>query len=274
MTRTKSLLFWLLALLITISSAVYQRMTGPTYPLVDKFKLGENIIPYKFERSHSITSDSKVSIAVKDSTVTAYLFWRRYKYDTEYNSIKMNGKDTLVAYLPKQPPAGKLEYYVKIENNGDVINVPEQNDVVIRFKGDVPSWILIPHVLAMFLSMLFAARAACEYFSQTPRLKFFTYWTIGILFVGGFILGPIMQYYAFGEFWTGFPFGYDLTDNKTLIAMIGWLIALFMLKRSAKPIKWVLAAALIMFIVYLIPHSVLGSEHDYSKSEQTKQMLK
>ncbi|MDP3445020.1 MAG: hypothetical protein Q8T08_19340, partial [Ignavibacteria bacterium] len=83
-----------------------------------------------------------------------------------------------------------------------------------------------------------------------------------------------MQYYAFGEFWTGFPFGYDLTDNKTLIAMIGWLIALFMLKRSAKPIKWVLAAALIMFIVYLIPHSVLGSEHDYSKSEQTKQMLK
>lgn len=273
MTKTKSLLFWLLALIITISSAVYQRMTGPTYPLSGKVQLGENQIPYKFERSHSIISDSKVSIAIKDSSVTAHLFWRRYKFDTNYDSIKMSGKDTLVAFLPKQPPAGKLEYFVKIEKDGDIINIPEQNDVVIRFKGDVPSWILIPHVLAMFLSMLFASRAAFEYFSQTPRLKFFTYWTIVILFVGGFILGPIMQYYAFGAFWTGFPFGYDLTDNKTLIAMIGWLIALFMLKRSAKPIKWILAAALIMFIVYLIPHSVLGSEHDYSKTEQTKQQI-
>jgi hypothetical protein len=273
MTKTKSFLFWLLALLITISSAVYQRMTGPTYPLGGKFQIDENEIPYKFERSHSITSDCKVSIVVKDTSVTANLFWRRYKFDSEYNSIKMSGKDTLVAFLPKQPPAGKLEYYVQVVKNGEIINIPEQNDVVIRFKGDVPTWILIPHVLAMFLSMLFASRAAFEYFSKTPRLKFYTYWTIGILFVGGFILGPIMQYYAFGAFWTGFPFGYDLTDNKTLIAMIAWLIAMFMLKRSAKPIKWILVAAFIMFIVYLIPHSVLGSEHDYSKSEQTEQQI-
>ena len=39
-----------------------------------------------------------------------------------------------------------------------------------------------------------------------------------LLAVGGFILGPLVQNYAFGELWTGVPFGWDLTDNKTLIA--------------------------------------------------------
>ena len=48
------------------------------------------------------------------------------------------------------------------------------------------------------------------------------------------ILGPLTQYYAFGALWTGFPFGIDLTDNKTLIALIGWIIAAFMLKRFEK----------------------------------------
>ena len=183
----------------------------------------------------------------------------------------MTGKSVLSAELPKQPPAGKLEYYVQLHKNDDMITLPNEKSVVIRFKGDVPLWILIPHVMLMFASMLVATRAAFEYFNQNPRLKKYTLWTIGILFVGGFIFGPIMQYYAFGEFWTGVPFGYDLTDNKTLIAMLGWLIAYFMIKKSQHPKRWVVFAAILMFVVYLIPHSVLGSEHDYSKplTEQT-----
>ena len=199
------------------------------------------------------------------------LFWKRYKFDSEFNKVEMTGTDTLTAALPKQPPAGKLEYYVVLTKKDKNYSLPSDESVIIRFKDDVPIWVLIPHVLAMFLSMLFAARAAFEYFSNEPGLKFYTYWTVGILFVGGFILGPIMQKYAFGEFWTGFPFGYDLTDNKTLIAMIGWLVALFMLKKSPHPKRWILFAALLMFLVYLIPHSVLGSEHDYGKEQLNKE---
>ena len=180
----------------------------------------------------------------------------------------MTGKQILQADLPKQPPAGKLEYYIKLFKGDKSVNLPDDKSVIIRFKGDVPFWVLLPHVLAMFCSMLFATRAGFEYFGTNAKLRFFTLWTIGILFVGGFILGPIMQYYAFGEFWTGVPFGYDLTDNKTLIAMLGWIVAFIMLKKSAKPKRWVLFAAVLMFIIYLIPHSVLGSEHDYSKPLQ------
>jgi hypothetical protein len=74
-----------------------------------------------------------------------------------------------------------------------------------------------------------------------------------------------VQKFAFGSLWTGFPFGYDLTDNKTLIAFIGWVIALIA-GRKGKPARgWVLAAAILLLIVFLIPHSLLGSELDYSE---------
>ena len=37
------------------------------------------------------------------------------------------------------------------------------------------------------------------------------------------------------------------------------------LKKSPNPKRWILAAALITLIAFLIPHSLLGSELDYSK---------
>jgi len=267
MTKGKSFLFWFLAFLITASSAIYQRMTGPTYPIDGKTSINNNQITYKFLRSYSIKQDCPVEIKAGEANITGTLHWRRYKFDKEFNQIEMTGTETLRAELPKQPPAGKLEYFVTLKSNNEEIKLPYKKNVVIRFKGDVPTWILIPHVIAMFASMLFAARAGFEYFSSNPKLKFYSLWTIGILFIGGFILGPIMQKYAFGEFWTGFPFGYDLTDNKTLIAMIGWFVSYYRMNKSQHPKRWLLFAAIIMFIVYLIPHSVLGSELDYSTLE-------
>ena len=70
--------------------------------------------------------------------------------------------------------------------------------------------------------------------------------------------------------WTGVPFGYDLTDNKTLIAFIAWLIALIAIYKSAKKDKWIILASVVTFIIFLIPHSLLGSELNYKNLEMKK----
>ena len=93
------------------------------------------------------------------------------------------------------------------------------------------------------------------------------------LFLGGMILGPLMQLYAFGALWTGFPFGIDLTDNKTLVALIGWIIALIAGRGGKAARGWVLGAAILTLVVFLIPHSVLGSELDYSEVETSVQTI-
>ncbi len=75
--------------------------------------------------------------------------------------------------------------------------------------------------------------------------------------------------FAFGEYWTGWPFGHDLTDNKTLFTFIFWVIAWFVLRKKPENRVWPLIAVFSMLLVYLIPHSVLGSEIDHTKD--TKQ---
>jgi len=108
--------------------------------------------------------------------------------------------------------------------------------------------------------MFLSNRAGLEALDQRGKAYKYMLWTIGFFLVGGFILGPLMQKYAFENLWTGFPFGIDLTDNKTLIVMLGWLWAWFKNRTGKEGRGWIIFAAVLMLAAYLIPHSVLGSE--------------
>ena len=64
-----------------------------------------------------------------------------------------------------------------------------------------------------------------------------------------------------------FNFG-DMTDNKTAVAFIFWLVALYMLWKNPEKRGWALVAATVLFLVYMIPHSMLGSEIDHTALPQ------
>ena len=259
-------IFWIAAVVITIACAYYQRITGPTYPVTGKISFVQKEIPYRLERSHSSSDYYLVSIKTGDPAVSGILIWKRYKTNDAWIQAPMNYNDgSLSAHLPKQPPAGKLLYKVILSSGGQKISVPEDRPVVIRFKNDVPLFVLIPHVLAMFGAMLLSTRTGLECFNKEAALKKYTNWTLVFLIAGGMVLGPITQYYAFGALWTGIPFGTDLTDNKTLIALVGWIAAAISINKFSKPKIWILSAAVLLLVVFLIPHSTFGSELDYSK---------
>jgi hypothetical protein len=255
-----------LAVIITLSAGVYQRLTGPTYPLKGKVIINGQEIDYKFNRSHSGKKNQPVRLECPDSTYQAELRYTFFKANKSWESSLMKWEEgQFTAELPNQPPAGKLEYYIVLSKQSRKHTVPSDRTVVTRFKGDVPAGVLIPHVLFMFLAMLLSNLSALEALAESKQLKLYTILTVVLLFIGGMILGPIVQRYAFGALWTGIPFGYDLTDNKTLLAMIGWLFALVQIlrKKNGQSRWWVIAAALILLLIYSIPHSMLGSELDY-----------
>ena len=267
----QSLLFWMLAFLITAGSAVYQRTTGPTYPVSGKVALNGKELSYKFDRTHPGETNHTVKIETNDESISGYVEWKRFKTADEFTKVPMTyGSGVLSAEIPQQPPAGKLEYRVTVQAADKTVQLPEDKPVVIRYRGEVPLLVLIVHVLVMFIGMLLATRAGLEAFSKQPQFKKLIYWTIGLLTIGGLILGPIVQWYSFGAFWTGWPFGKDLTDNKTALIVLSWVAAAIALKRAKNPKPWALAAAVITLAVYLIPHSVLGSEIDYSKVDANK----
>ena len=112
----------------------------------------------------------------------------------------------------------------------------------------------------MFLGMLFSTRAGLEAVVKGPSRRSLTTLAFGLLLVGGFVLGPMVQKAAFGAYWTGIPWGYDLTDNKTLIAVAAWLLAAW--RVYTRPgARWsIVMAAVVTIAVFVIPHSVWGSQ--------------
>ncbi len=259
------ILLWTLAILITLASAVYQRMTGPTYPVRGKLSIAGSPVSFKLPRSESGNTDAPLRITARAASITGFVRFKRYNSTDEWSVVPLERSgENLTARLPHQPPAGKIIYDVILQKEGTEISLTSNAFVVLRYKGAVPLFVLIPHVFFIFFAMLLSNRTGLEALDASGNSRKFMFWTIGLFFIGGLILGPLVQKYAFGALWTGIPFGHDLTDNKTLIAMAGWVFAWYKNSGGRRSRGSIFAAALLMLVIYLIPHSVLGSELDYT----------
>jgi len=321
----KKLVLWVLAVLITLGAAVYQRLTGPTYPISGQATIDGQTIKARLPRSAENVTDCEIMIR-GTGALEGYLEYMRYKTQDPWTKVPLEHKQGgLAASLPKQPMAGKLAYKVTMVSGDKEAALNGDKPVVIRFKGPVPNWVLTPHIIIMFLAMLLSTVAGLSAFGKVkewPAFKFmpgfvlfvvglgsayaifklvgipkimgtnllwlcipasigigallaalplkadhrtFAKWTAAVLFIGGLILGPLVQKFSFGVLWSGVPLGFDLTDNKTLISMVGWIAVLFLMRKGKQARIWTVLAAVLLMVVYSIPHSVLGSELDYSK---------
>lgn len=265
--KQKKVLLWILAVIISLAAMFYQRMTGPTYPKKYEVSYQGEDFSFSLPRSNNgRPGDYPVEIELPES-FSANLIWRLFPTENPWETkvMERNG-DILSTRLPHQPPAGKIEYHLELMAGGQVIDMHDDANVVIRFRGDVPAWALLPHVLMMVLTVIWSMATIFFALANIPAYKKYVGITIILLLIGGFILGPIVQKYSFGQFWTGWPFGDDLTDNKTLFAMIAFLVAWFLRKKSYG--RWLaVGAALVMLAIYLIPHSMNGSELDVESGE-------
>ena len=257
----KKSVYWLLAVVITLVLSIYQRMTGPTYPKKVTIELNGESYKLKLPRS-GVQQDEIIALKGVPQNTSAQLHFRQYPTSDDYTTVDFQWQDgEWQAALPVQPVAGKLQYYITVGGN----NYPADEPLLIRFRNDVPASILIPHILLMFGAMLFAIYTLLLVMTRKEYRKWLII-TVGTLFVGGFVLGPLVQHAAFGPWWAGFPYGTDLTDNKTLISFLFFLAALATIKWKYN--KWVVVLAVLMMIaVFTIPHSAYGSEYDYEKQE-------
>lgn len=286
----KKFIYWSLAVLITVSAAIYQRKTGPTYP--KKYPVSLNGVSYnlKLVRSLGLDEEPEVKLSINDTSIRAKIYFRRYLSKDDFQTadfnfrskpvhsfvmnkiFKINKEEGFFAEVPQQPAAGKIEYYFEITDRAGTTSHLKESPVVIRFKGGVPASILIPHIFFMFLAMLFSNLSGLLAVFRVPLFRKYTMWTFVSLCIGGMILGPLVQLYAFGDLWTGIPFGWDLTDNKTLIAFVFWILAVVMNRKKERPIYTILAA-IVLLLIYSIPHSMFGSQLDYNTGTVTQGMI-
>lgn len=260
--------FWVISLIWTLAVLVFQRVTGPTYPLSGTANLGEKKIQFRLQRSHAGSSDHIVTVKVPLRAIQGKIRWKHYKADGPWQEVPMKIVTDapplrLEGSLPHQPPAGKLVYFVHLSHDRERVSLTGDKPVVIRFRGRVPAYGLHPHIALLVFSFWFGTLAFLEALVKGARTYLFAVLTTVCFLVGGMIFGPLIQYYAFGQWWTGFPLGHDLTDTKSLASFVIWLLAIWR-GRTSHLRAWVFVAYLLLMAIYLIPHSVWGSELLYT----------
>ncbi len=271
-----SAVLWILAVVIMFAAADYQERTGPTKEFKGSFEAGGEAFSFELIRSGNTDADAPVVLPDPGGGVTGEVIYKRYPTLDPFTPIPLESvAGELQGLLPAQPAAGKLEYYVVLDTPEGRLRIPEgEETLILRYKDPVPLGFLVPHVICMFIGLLVGVRTALGALFHPEGVKRLAWTTLGLLTLGGMILGPVVQKYAFGAFWTGWPYGYDLTDNKTLIMWIVWVGVVVVLRRRPSPRDWMvrsamLVAAAVMLAVYVIPHSLRGSELDYSRLPET-----
>ena len=296
-------LLWAIAVFLMLAAVVYQRSTGPTYPRQGSFSAAGQPYGYALVRSDaSVKTNEAAEVMLPDPGPQSdgTLFWKRYRTADEFTAMPLThelarprrgllrlfadllrgrGKPAeqpfLIGRLPAQPAAGKLEYYLELDAGAGPLRIPEAEagNVVIRFKDEVPAGVLIPHIIMMFFAVLIGMRTGLAAIFAPSSMRRWSWVALVGMTVGGMVLGPIVQKYAFGEYWTGFPKGGDFTDNKMLFMWLSWVFACAVIgfrpkRRELIPRAAVVLGALVMSAVYLIPHSMGGSELNYEAVEQ------
>ncbi len=170
-----------------------------------------------------------------------------YSVDGEnYDEIRMEATtepNEFEARIPGQKPGTKISYYISVtDKNTHLSQLPKYapyNDFnfrVIPARGQASASILWAHVIFIMGAIIFVA-AAGYYGVRYLRKGYGINKVIqmsgiatGMIFVGGFPLGFLLAYQVYGTPWTGIPFGWDITDNKTLVIFLFWGISLFLVR--------------------------------------------
>ena len=134
-SRPVSIAFWVLAFVLVLFTASWQRRTGPSYPLRGSVELasGESV-DYRLVRNENTDTDAVVSFPHAPSVESVDLHYRRHGTGEAFAVIPMErGDEGWTGALPRQPAAGKLDYFLVVDGENRV-PVGDPGHAVIRYK--------------------------------------------------------------------------------------------------------------------------------------------
>jgi hypothetical protein len=189
--------------------------------------------------------------------------------------------ESLSATIPSQQKGKRAYYHIAVTDRmANKVTLPDRVNLLnppfmIKFKGRVAPYILAAHIFCMFATIfftflaLFASIDLLKGKEALSRLSTYTVFANLFIFLGGFPLGFLVAFQTFGVAWGGIPFGWDITDNKTVILFAYWLILLYLIRKTVTRRRAGLNAmgngllstmtvlgVILTLLIYLIPHSI------------------
>ena len=202
-----------------------------------------------------------------------------YYRDNVFHTLELSRLNQTGYFGVEIPSAGLGErtyYYLEAESYpGDRVVLPpsatsnftsEYDYYKVRWEGKASFILLLLHIFlmiaAMFLLIHALYYAICYLQTQEKEqlLVKCVNWGVLVFFITGFPIGWIIEKQVLGNYWEGIPFGWDITDSKTLFIMLYWLIPIILRKWEKISIKgfarWTVFGVIFTVAMFLLPHSL------------------
>ena len=202
-----------------------------------------------------------------------------YYRDSIFHTVEMKrlpGTSWYGTYIPAYPLGNRTYYYIDaVDLSGNRVVLPETatdnftseyDYYKARFEGKASFILLLLHIVLMVAALFLLIHAlyyAMYYIrngeKETHIIKSVN---VGILafFITGFPIGCVIEKQVLGNYWEGFPFGTDITDSKTLVILLIFVVFMYLQKKgkiSMKGYSWsVIINTIITIILFLLPHSL------------------
>jgi len=250
---------WALALVLCLTGLLVQRLISSELPLtVDQEWAGRRIAS-TLEQVHVGPGGQRLSVSGGDADWTGELIWRPVAGEAAFARMPLRNLGSLITgEIPAQARGRRAEYRLEIETPAGLLRLPAQGTLVTRFRGATPLALGLAHILLLALGLLLAMRAGLEALALGDHAQRFAWGSFLCVLAGGLVVGPLMKHYAYGLLWAGPPRGLDSTDSKTLVLALAWLLPLILRARGRRARRWIVVAALLSLLAFLVPHSTFG----------------
>ncbi len=247
-------------------------------------------VPYRFNLTATSMNDSITVNDVKAYFLKKSDFMKKYPalsavdFDSQTLSQVWEGNFYTGSFSPLEKN-DKYYFFLKItDSTGKSFTLPK--DAVekgtyyhVSYKQNPNKWGLLIHILLMMVALMFLIHA---FYYALNYIWNKTDWNIGkgvwsmfwgtlCFAISAFPLGIWIEYEKYGTYWTGFPLGTDITDNKSLFNFLYWFIILILMKGTIlkkdhdknligkKTFAWLtlLGAIITMVVRFAIPHGDL-----------------
>jgi len=284
------LVFMVVAAGLFLYYGFYKMITPTMYRLTDpSAPINYVLVPDRSEYGHSghfIRVDVWPTGENKELSVKVLFKKKTDDKFYEGNMQRVMESNVYAFIVPPLEKGQRWFYYIQAAGaGGNAVkippNAPDKPLPWVTYEGRVSLYILSIHIAlvvgsifflihALYFSLLILTRARA---SDSPTLmKCYRSVMLGWLsfFLGAVPLGIYVSYVTFGagNQWGAFPFGKDITDNKTQLEIIIWLIILLtridLLKGkpsaarvTARAFTWLVVVGIVVTAaVYMIPHSL------------------
>ena len=202
-----------------------------------------------------------------------------YYRDSIFHTLtmkRMPDTDLFGVYVPGYLLGNRTYYYMEAsDKSGNRVVLPgsatdsftsEYDYYKIRWEGKATFILLLLHIVlmvaALFLLIHALYYAMCYLMNGEKAEHIIRAVNAGIVafFITGFPIGCVIEKQVLGNYWEGFPFGLDITDSKTLLILVLFVVFMYLQKKgkiSMKGYAWsVVINTVVTIVLFLLPHSL------------------